>query len=174
MDQLQLHVPRIEDLPYKTSPAIEFIYQSTATLNLGEYIWSDTPLPLYALRPLLNNAVYFFRSMTLTADIDEIDFLSNISDIPKFQMYLPSNANAILFREPIYMAKYFQNFDYRLAWNTHKNGDQLLASWNGTLLQGASLIGKTTITLTAVVSCQEIVDDNFIKVFRQNYPIGRL
>ena len=167
-------IPRLEDLPYISSPPIEFTYQSTATLSLGSYTWANTPSVLTPNRPLMTNALYYFRSITLAANIDELDFTSNISSIPQYNMYLKSNAKAILFREPIYMVKFFQNFEYRLTWLTRQQDDQLYAGFTGILLQGPGLIGKASITLTAIISAQEIVDDGYIKLFEQRYPNGSM
>ena len=167
-------IPRIEDLPYISSPPIEFTYQRTANLAAGQYIWTAAPAALTPVRPLMVSGVYYFRSVTLAADIEELDFTSNISVIPQFQMYLKSRAKAILFREPVYMTKFFQNFDYRFAWITRQNNDQLYASFSGTLIQGAGLMGKASITLNAVISAQEIVDEGFVKLFEKRYPDGRI
>lgn len=165
-------VPRIEDLPYLSSPPIEFTYSSTASLSAGSYTWADTQNLLIPNRPLMENTVYYFRSITLAANTDELDFTSNITTIPNFQMFLKSRAKAILFREPIYMTKFLQNFDYRFAWVTQRASDTIYASFNGVLKQGASLIGKATVTLNAVISAQEIVDEGFVKKFRESYPAG--
>lgn len=163
-------IPRIEDLPYISSPPIEFYYRQTASLAMGSYTWTATPTALTVNRPVMISCVYYFRSVTLTADVEELDFTSNISTVPKFQMYLKSRAKVPLFREPIYMPKFLQNFDYRMAWMTRQVDDQLLASFAGVITQGASLIGKNSITLTAVISAQEIVDENFVKLFEKQYP----
>lgn len=165
-------VPRIEDLPYHTSPPIEFVYESTAALSAAVYTWADNPTSLIPDRPLMENSLYFFRSITLAADIEELDFTSNITTAPKFQMYLRGRAKAILFREPVYMVKFLQNFDYRLAWLTQHTKDQLFASFNGVLAQGAGLIGKTSITLKAIISAQEVVDEKFVRKFREAYLGG--
>jgi hypothetical protein len=162
-------IPRIEDMPYKTSPPIEFVYRSSAAFVAGFYTWADQPTALVPDRPLMENVLYYFRSITFSADIEELDFTSCIVTMPQFQMYLKSNAKAILFREPVYMVKFLQNFEYRFAWLTQRSGDQLRASFNGVLNQNANLVGKTPITLTAVISAQEIVDDKFIARFKKAY-----
>ena len=52
-----------------------------------------------------------------------------------------------------------------------RSNDVLFADFVGQLVQTPSLLGKTSITLTAVVTAQEIVDDNFIKAVRDyKYP----
>lgn len=167
---MEKRVPRIEDLPYLSSPPIEFVYSSTASLSGGTYTWADAPTVLTPNRPLMVNSLYYFRSVTLAANVDELDFTSNITTTPQFQMYLKSRAKTVLFREPILMVKFLQNFDYKFAWITQSNQDQLFASFTGVLNQGAALIGKSTITLTSVISAQEVVDQNFVKRFRANYP----
>jgi len=169
-DNTEKKVPRIEDLPYFSSPPIQFVYQSQAVFSMGRYEWSDQPTALVPNRPIMINSLYYFRNITLSADIEEVDFTSTINVIPKFQTYLKSRATAILFREPVYMVKFFQNFDYRFAWVTQQNNDQLFASFNGILNQNSNLVGKSPITLTAIISAQEIVDEGFIKSFKDMYP----
>lgn len=163
-------IPRIEDLPYKTSPPIEFVYRSSAAFLAGFYTWADAPTALTPNRRLMENVLYYFRSLTFSADIEELDFTSCIVEMPQLQMYLKSNANAVLFREPVNMVKYLANFEYRFAWFTQRKDDQLLAGFRGVLNQNANLVGKSPITLTAVISAQEIVDDKFIRKFKQAYP----
>lgn len=163
-------IPRLEDLPYHTSPPIEFLYQSAVSPSAGSYVWANNPTALVPNRPLMENALYYFRSLTLAADLDEYDFTTNTTALVKFQMYLKSRAKSILFREPIYMAKFLQNFDYRLVWHTQAAGDQIFASFTGTIYQGTNLVGKQTIHLTAIVSAQEIVDEHFVKLFKNAYP----
>ena len=169
----RLVIPRIEDLPYWSSPPIQFVYESPALLVAGSYYWNDQPSPLLPLRPLIDNGVYYFRSITLVADISELDFESNISTAPKFYTFLSADAKTVLFREPIIMNKYYQQFDYRLVWSRAKGANQLLAAFTGSILQGPALIGKLSITLKAIISAQEIVDENFNRLLRdKSYPTG--
>lgn len=163
-------VASIEDLPYWTSPPIQFVYESTATLNAGLYQWTDLPSVLTPNRPIQNNALYYFRSITLTADIAEMDFEANILTSPEFFTFLQSDARAVLFREPLIMNKYYQQFDYRLTWISRQSDNQLFAAFSGTLVQGPALVGVNSITLKAVISAQEIIDDNYIKLFQAKYP----
>ncbi len=164
-------VPRIEDLPYFTSPPVMFTYQKAASLVGGAYAWADRPSVLTPDRPILDNAVYYFRSVTMVADISELDFEASINVTPQFRTFLASDANTILFREPILMTRYFQNFDYRLVWTASRGDNQLRAGFTGTLLQTAGLLGKTSITLKAVISAQEIVDEEYSIPLRKNsYP----
>ena len=171
-------IPRLEDLPYYTSPPIEFTYKSSAPFLAGKYTWADdpfdpaTPCILTPSRPLLPNTLYYFRSITMAADIEELSYTANVDTTPVFQTYLKSAGKGPLFREPIVMVKYLQNFDYRLLWMTHHSTDQLYASFNGTMVQDATLVGVSPINLIAVISAQEISDEAFVKRFMQNYGVN--
>jgi hypothetical protein len=165
-------VPRLEDLPYISSPPIQFVYTSPAAFSSGLYTWNDPAGLLSPERPILANCLYYFRSITFTADIAEQDFIANSvpGNIPRFQMFLRSTGSQILFREPVIMSKYLQNFDYRLVWLTNTDEDELYAAFTGLLNQSVGTVGKASINLTAIISAQEIVDTGYIKMFREQYP----
>jgi len=167
-----LNIPRVEDLPYWTSPPIQFVYSSSALLALGNYIWTDAPSVLTPDRPILENAVYYFRNITLTADVEELDYTTNIIAIPQFQMYRRGTAQTMMFREPVLAPKFLSQFDFRYLWATPQANDQLFATFRGQLTQGAGLIGKAQITLYAIISATEIVDSNFTKLVKSVYPAG--
>jgi len=183
----QFHVPRIEDLPYYDSPPIQFIWESTAPLLGGMYTWRDAPGSLVSTRPLLDNAMYYFRSVSLVADISEIDFESNLVVTPLFYVFLKSDAGAVAFREPIQMNKYYDQFDYRFLWTRAQQNNHVNAAFSGlrlqtvpppptyieggVLMQGPALSGKLSITLKAIISAQEIVNEHFINAVRKHgYP----
>jgi hypothetical protein len=166
-----LAVPRIEDLPYWTSPPIQFVFESTATLAFGQYVFTGVAAASPVPRPLRSNVLYYFRNISLVADIDEGDFQSSISTTPVFQVYKQSENGLQLFREPIRMSTFFDQFDYRLVWQTQNDGDTLTASFFGTLTQIPALLGKASITLKAIIAAQEILDDRFTRMFRDHsYP----
>lgn len=166
-----LAVPRIEDLPYATSPPIQFVFESTATLAFGQYVFNGAQLASPVVRPLSSNIVYYFRNVTLTADIDENDFMGAIATSPVFQVYKQSEGNTQLFREPLRMNTFFRQFDYRLAWQTQIQGDILTGSFAGVLTQIPALLGKASITLKAIIAAQEIIDERFNRRFKEkSYP----
>jgi hypothetical protein len=167
---LQVNVPRIEDLPYFSSPPVQFVYESPATVAAAMYTWNDAPSPLTPLRNVMENAVYYIRSVSLFADIEEFDFQSALLITPTFQIFKPSEATVHLFKEPIIMNTFLMQYDFRAIYMTAKAADQILAAFNGVLVQTPALIGKTTVTLKAIISAQEITDDNFIKLFMEQYP----
>lgn len=164
-------IPRIEDLPYWSSPPVQFVYESSASLLAGSFYWNDTQTALTPDQPLLDNAVYYFRSITLTSNISELEFTGAITTTPQFYTFLTADQKAVLFREPIQMNMYYQQFDYRFVWSRAKGSNRLLAAFTGTLFQTAGLIGVQTISLKAVISAQEIVDDSFNDMLRHHsYP----
>lgn len=166
-----MFIPRLEDLPYFNSPPIQFVYEETASLNLGNYIWTGGASALTPNRPILDNALYYFREITMSADISVLDFESAKVTTPNFQMFRESDASAPLFREAVQMPTYLQRQQYRLVWVPGRADDVLFADFVGQLTQTPALLGKASITLTAIVTAQEIVDDNFIKAVRDyKYP----
>lgn len=167
------------DIPYYTSPPVQFVYESEAALSVGAYTWRDAPTVLRTSRPILDNALYFFRNVSLTADTAELDFTSNIdpappvtNGIPEFRLFVQSDSRAVMYREPLLMNKFFDQFDYRLWWMSHQDQDALLGGFTGRLLQGGGLIGKSSVTLKAVISAQEIVDESFIDLFKAQFPVA--
>lgn len=171
----QVNVARIEDLPYNDSPPVQFVYESTAVLNLGQYIWNDAPGAIVNNRVVLPNALYYLREISLTADTSALDFTNNIVVTPLFQFYLRSDASSPRFREAIQMNKFYESLQYRYVWSTHglQNDfhDVMLAAFTaGTIVQGPAFIGKPDITLKAVMTMQEIKDVNFINAFKRAYP----
>lgn len=166
-----LSIPRAEDLPYWNSPPIQFVYESTTPLDLGGYQWDDVPTALTPDRPLLENAMYFFRSISLSANIAELDYESALAVNPQFFTFLRGDSRAILFREPIQFNRFYNQLEYRLFWLPRRTNDQLLGSFRGTLVQTPALIGKNTITLKATISAQEIINNAFVKKFtNDSYP----
>lgn len=171
----RLQIARIEDLPYYSSPPMQLVYQSTATLDAGVYVWDDAPGVLATQRNLVDNALYYFRKITITADVESLDFETSVTTIPEFYTFRQSDGGVQrpipLFREPILMPVFLEDFDYRLVWETNQGNDQILGAFRGQLVQSPGLVGKNTITLTAQISVQEIVDKNYINLFKAAYPI---
>lgn len=167
-----LNVPRIEDLPYWSSPPIQFVYERTAALALGQYVFGGAQQALAVPRPIIQNTIYFFRNVSMSANISEADFQASIATTPVIQFYKQAENGVQLFREPLRMNQYFQQFDYRLAWQTQASNEQLLASIYGILNQTAGLIGKASITIKVTISAQEVSEPSFIRLFReQSYPV---
>lgn len=174
-----LAVPRIEDLPYESSKATQFVYQSSCEVGFtssgaagiaGNWIWDDRPSPMSPVRHLGENTLYFIRNITFLADISQNDFPDAIVIAPRFRLYKQSSLEAMILREPLIMPSFLENFDYRIAVFTSDSLDELLGSFRGQLVQTAALTGVTDITLTCVLSAQEVIDDGFLKNFKKGYP----
>jgi hypothetical protein len=173
----RLIVPRLEDLPYWTSPPIQFVYEQTVPVALGAFDWprldnANPPALFTPDRSLVDNALYYFRNISLAADISELDFEANIVTTPRFYPYLTADGKTtVLFREPIVMNKFYQDYEYRYIWLRSKGNNQLLGKFVGNLIQGPNLVGKSSVTLKAVISAQEIVDEEFVDLItKQPYP----
>ena len=170
---------RAEDLPYWTSPPVQFAYESTATLALGRYVWNDAPSALTPVRPLIENALYFVRTVSLTADVEEADFTANLQVTPGYpghmiRLYsylLGDPQGTVLFREPFHFNKFYDAYDFRKWFRPRRQDDEVYCAFRGTLAQGPGLIGKSSITLKAVLYAQEVIDNEFVKQFMsRTYP----
>lgn len=172
-------IVRAEDLPYWGSPPVQFVYESTAALALGQYIWTDLPSSLTPARPLMENALYFMRNVSLTADVEENDFTSNLvvtagypgHTIRLYTYLLGDSRGTPLYREPFHFNKFYDQFDFRFWFMPRRQNDELLCSFRGTLNQGPGLIGKANVTLKVVYSAQEVIDNEFVKQFvKRRFP----
>ena len=175
---------RLNDIPYRTSPPLLFVYTEAASLSAGVYNW---PVGVKAIftpsRPINANSLYLFNTMDFACDIDQADYQSAISTQMNFSMYLQSDAGSPALREPIPLVKYYNTIPYilnilgtELLGEAYQNSsgispaqgfsfNRLLGDINGTLTQTPTLLGKASITATLVFSVQEITDKNFIKDF---------
>lgn len=174
-----LAVARIDDLPYVSSKAAQFVYQSTCEVGHdsngnvdtpGNFVWNDRAASMTPARPLGENSLYFIRNLTMTADVNQNHFPQSIVTPPRFYLYKESNLAAPILREPVIMPCFLENFDYRYAFFTSDPADQLLGAWTGQLEMVSDLTGKDFITLTMVISAQEIIDENYIAAFKKAYP----
>lgn len=175
---------RLNDIPYRTSPPLLFVYTETANLIAGVYLW---PLGGKAAftpsRPINANSLYIFRTMDFACDVDQADFQSSVSSALSFSMYLQSDAGGPALREPVPLVKYFNTLPYvlnilgtELLGEAYQNAsgvspaqgftfNRLMGDINGTITQTPALIGKASITATIVFTAQEITDRNFISDF---------
>ncbi len=175
---------RLNDIPYRTSPPLLFVYTETATLAAGAYDWPVGGKAAFTpTRPINANSLYLFKTMDFACDIDQADYQSAISTQMSFSMYLQSDAGSPALREPIPLVKYYNTIPYilnilgtELLGEAYQNSsavspaqgysfNRLLGDVNGTLTQTPTLLGKASITATLVFSVQEITDKNFIKDF---------
>ena len=165
-------VPREADIPYFTSPPVQFNFQSTATLSVGAYTWNDnTKIAFSPKRPILENALYFFRSISVIADIEELDFTSNLTTPLQIYSFLKSDAKSPLYREPFQMDMFYRQFQFPFFWRRHMKNDQLFGAVKGVITQGPSLIGKSSITVKMIISATEVTNEGYVKDFvTDGYP----
>lgn len=175
---------RLDDIPYRTSPPLLFVYSNTAALIAGKYTYDvGVKAAFTPSRPINPNSLYIFKTMDFAADVGAEDYLGAITTALNFSMYVQSDAGGPALREPIPLVKYLTTIPYVLnILGTELLGDaypgnaavaqtqgfsynRLLGAIGGVLTQTAPLLGKTTLTLTVVFSVQEITDRNFIADF---------
>jgi len=161
-----LLIGKESNAPLANSRPVQLVYRKTVPLLGGAYTWVGTRELLSYQRPLLHNAAYIVKNVTLSADIDEGDFTSSITAIPEFMLYLEGTGISPEFREALLMPKYLDAYWYRLLIEPHQNPDRIYASFQGVLNQTPNLVGKASITLTAMVMLQEVIDDHYLKALK--------
>jgi hypothetical protein len=171
-------VARLEDLPYFSSPPIQFTFTQQAVLTLGQY-----PLSLASKAVMRNNAqlsdnsLIFIRDISFYADIPVLDYQQALqlstgdTDVPRFSLYMGGNSAVPLLRNPIELGDYFREQNYIKLMLPRFTPNSLLGAIEGTIQQTAALAGISKINLTVEIYCQEIVDDGFIAAIQRKYPV---
>jgi len=169
-------VGRIEDMPYYTSPPLQFTYTQQAALALGTYPFVIAKTAVANNAQLTENTLIYLRDISFYADIPALDYQAALKlaaggvDIPRLSLYMEGNAAVPLLRTPIELGNYFREQSFRMLIPSHVTPNNLLASVQGTLQQHAGLAGIAEVNITVELYCQEIVDDDFIKAIKRKYP----
>ena len=177
MNAKATRVARLEDLPYYTSPPIQFTYTQSANLTLGTYPFGLAAKTVMGNNvQLTDNSLIYIRNISFYADVPKVDYqqalqlLAGTVDIPKLSIYMGGNTGVPILRTPIELGDYFREQDYRLLIMPKYTPNELLAAIQGTVQQTGALAGVATLNLTVEVYCQEIVDDSFIDAIVRKYP----
>lgn len=174
--ELDNHIPRVGDLPYWSSPPMQFSFTEVATLTLGEYPFEAERTVMTNTKNLNNSTLIYFYDMSFSADIPLLDYqnalqlASGDNEIPQFSMFMQSDRNAPVLQDPILCQDYFNGQDYQLLIEPKQTPNKLNAFFRGKLKQTAALAGISKINLTFTFYAQQITDDNFIQSFKQGYP----
>jgi len=169
-------VARLEDLPYYSSPPIQFIHTQQGALALGTYPFVIAKVVMQNTIQLSDNSLIYIRNISFYADVPELDYqlalqlAAGTVNIPRLSIYFSGNASVPLLRNPIFLGNYFREQDYRILVRPKVTPNTIQAAIEGTLQQHGGLAGIGQINLTAEVYCQEIVDDNFVSAVTKKYP----
>lgn len=169
-------VARLEDLPYYTSPPIQFVHTQQGAINAGTYPFALTKVAVTNDIQVTDNTMIYIRDISFYADIKKEDYqlalklLAGTVDVPRLSLYFGGNAGVPILRNPIHLGDYFRAQPYRLLVMPKQTPNALTAAIQGTLQQHAGLAGIIEVNLTAEIYCQEISDDEFIKALLKKYP----
>lgn len=173
---LQLNVPRIGDIPYWSSPPMQFSFTEQVELSAGTYPMLAGRTPMINVKNLNESTLIYFYDMTFSVDIPQLDYQQALqlaaggTDIPNFNMFFQDNRNAPALQDPILLQNYFNAQEYRLLLEPKQTPNTLNAFFRGTLQQTAALAGVQFVNLTFTFFAQQIIDDSFIQQFKQGYP----
>ncbi len=169
-------IARIEDLPYYYSPPLQFTFTQSATITAGVYPFTAARARVGNDKNLTDNTLLYIKAMTFSADIPVLTYQQALqlaagdTDVPRFSMFIKSQANAPIFVDPIQLGDYFRDQQYKKILITKQDPDNLTAFFRGTLQQTAALAGVVEINLTMNIWVQAITDDNFIDGLKKKYP----
>ena len=169
-------IARLDDIPYNTTKEMTFTFSQKADLTLGVYPFNKGRAVMTGAQNFTGSTLILIRNISFSADIpvlryqEALQLAGGAVDVPTFSAFLKSNANAPIFRNPIFLNDYFSSQPYILALDPRIKKDQLNAFFRGTLQQTAKLAGITEINLTFKIYANEINDNRFISTFKRGYP----
>lgn len=169
-------VARLDDIPYNTTKEMTFTFSQKADLTLGVYPFNSGRATMTGSGNFTGSTLILIRHISFSADIPILAYQQSLQlaggtvDIPTFHAFLKSNANAPIFRNPIFLNDYFPLQPYILALDPRIKKDQLNAFFRGTLQQTAALAGITEINLSFKIYANEINDNRYIATFKRGYP----
>lgn len=169
-------VIRIEDLPYNSSPPMQFTFTQSAVLTLGTYPFIAERATIGNNKNITDNNIIYIKAVSFSADIPVLTYqaalklFGGITNIPTFSIFLQSDASAPIFTDPIQLGDYFKDQEYKKLLMPKQLPNRMSAFFRGTLQQTAALAGVSEINLTMNVWAQSITDDAFIAALRLKYP----
>lgn len=173
----------IQRLPYWTSPPMQFSLTQQAILSAGTFQFLQsaggnpvTPADLANNKNITENSMILIYDFSFAADIPVLDYQQALqlgagtTDIPNFNLFLKSDAGSPQLKDPIELYNYIDKQQYILALTPKISDNAFRGFFRGSLQQTAALAGLNEINFTINFYAQEIVDDNYIHTFKQNYP----
>jgi hypothetical protein len=149
------------EVPLLASPPLIFLFRQTASLLAGAYEFAAGRTDFSPVRPINPGTLYWFRALSVFADISEEDYQGAIVTMPTFTAYEQQEAGASFFREPVPLGAFYSALPFEYAKISTRSGNKMLGSIVGELQQTASLLGKTSVTISIVLSVQEVGDKRF-------------
>ena len=169
-------VARIEDLPYYYSPPMQITFKQSASLLGGKYVFNSAPEIVGNNKNINDLTMIYIKSLSFSADIDLLSYQKALKligggvDVPRFSLFAESNSNAPLLTDPIQLAEYFSDQEYKKLLLLNQVPNRLTGFFRGSLQQHGDLAGVSDVTLTLNIWMQAITDDNFIKALKCKYP----
>jgi hypothetical protein len=170
-----------KEYSFGTEPS-QLVFRVSAPLSAGKYTWTPR-LKVAAIPQVDLQSVYLYKiyAYSFSADIDELDYQVAIDiggdKVPQFRLYVDSDAKAPILRQPLALANYYTDVDYR-KWRKFRSAsgvktqsqiNQMRGSFDGTLNHLPSMIGKLEINLILTLFIQEIRDDQLIRELQSEY-----
>lgn len=156
-------------VPLTVSPPILFQFRQTANLVGGQYTFSGVPTVMTPDQPVNATAMYWFRTLTMSADVGPEDYSGAIATIPTFAMFLHQDAQGPVFYQPVQLGKFLDNLPYEFCIDPATDPNFFLGKVVGVLNNTPALLGKQSITITVILAAQQIMDDAFNASLKAGY-----
>jgi len=142
------------------------------TPTLGKYDFSNTAgnrgQKVFAM---VNTSIYYIASVSFSATTGEGDFLSAIDTTPEWRLRLNSD-QTIIHPYPFPVVTYFDDRDFQTFISSQQANDFLLIDFSGILNQIAAFVGIGEIRAQVSMLVYEIIDNNWIKAYRDKSISG--
>lgn len=169
-------IARMIDMPLITCPPIQFTYTQQAVLAFGVFPFlAATRTIMGNTANITDNTMIYVTHMTMVADIPEQDYTEALqlaagtTDIPRFSMFLASNAYAPLLRNPVFVQHYTENLPFPMLFKCRQAPNTIVGNITGTLQQTAALAGLNQVNIFVEVYGHEIMDDGFMAALEKRW-----
>lgn len=142
---------------------------------VGKYSFNkEANIGVVLLQPLVRTSVYLLDRYSFSANVPEGSYLEGLqnTDQPAAQLRYQKDGTPI-YQRPIPCTNYVDNAE-SLAYfysqdssQEQSQADKVLVDFRGELQQPFSLVGVTTIITNLSFSIYEVIDENWIRVFRE-------
>lgn len=154
-----LHYP--QSAPFIVSGSV------TAPLVAGEFVFDPrNQVSILQGSPNLSASnIYLFDAVSVAVDVSEIDYKGAILTTPQISIYDTSKGRNPVLNNPIPIPMYYDQEDFKFFWNPAGEPVNLLLGVRGKLLQTASLVGKTELTMTIKYRVYDMGSEQFRKAY---------
>jgi len=157
----------IKTIP-KSSNYLQTVTRFTANFNVpapGQYDFNtaaNTGIVILEMNP---HSVYFIDKINFSTTTPEEVFFSAVNTVPTATLR-KSKDKGVIYQRPLPLVSYLKANEAIAFFWTRQNDDSLIVDFRGILDQPAPLVGVPTIKAQLQLDIYQIMDENWIQLFR--------